>query len=436
MVKDTKQRLFEMMNRVGKMPINESNVGYLSKEEFLNELALNEIDFDQEFSGTSANCLNPAAIVKWLNEELERLRFNRGDAGKKRKEGDKIKSKPTDIIMTQKNIEGLIDSTGDINIDMFIKNLGKEPTTVFDANKKMEKSDIGRPQVTVNTGLPALVGIVYDIDNEKFYSVTTCPGAGTCILGCYAREAFYRMSDSKVMKLTRRLNLLLNNPQRYEEKIYDELTGKIGKIPKDYQLVIRWNDAGDFFSDRYFQVARNITKKLLDADYDVKSYAYTKRAEYVMQLDADDRFVVNFSTDAAKIEREKFAAWSGSASAKQSHRVPAYKKEKVPYKYKKGTKTITTALWKKFFITKGPHFVKDANGKPTFAEGGKEGLKDYIVQNFGEEYNVDRNSLRYTWELPFKDEGGRKYNVIVLTAGDSDIAAQREDVRMSFLLEH
>jgi len=47
-----------------------------------------------------------------------------------------------------------------------------------------------------------------------------------------------------------------------------------------------------------------------------------------------------------------------------------------------------------------------------------------------------KDSLRYTYELPQKESDNRIFNVIVLPAGDSDIGAQREDVRISFLLYH
>lgn len=444
MIKDTKQRLFEMMNRVSKMPINESSAGYLTKEEFLNALprsqSLNEIDWEKEFGDTSHNCLRPDAIVKWLNEELKRLRHNRGA-----KQKDVIPSKhdktpgsvPHTTIMSQGNIENIVDSTGDPNIDMFIKNIAlTEPDTIFDQNSKMEHSDVGRPQITVNTGLPALVAIVYDIEHEQFHSVTTCPAAGTCQIGCYARDAFYRMNDELIMKLTRRINLLLNNPKRYEQRVYGELLSYAVRLPENYQLVIRWNDAGDFFTKKYLDIAKNVTKKLLDDGYNVKSYAYTKVADYVMELDSNEHFVINFSTDASQSEQDKIANWSGGTNVKMGHRVPAYSKEKIPFKHKVGTKTITTALWKHFFKRKGPHLIKGDNGLPIFEEGGEEGLKNYIMDTFGEKFHVDRNSLKFSWELPEKDEGGRKYNVIVMSTGDNDIAAQRQDVRMTFLLEH
>lgn len=416
----SKERIFHLMSKVSKMPINENNVSSLGKREFLSE-----IDWEGDFSDANATCLRPEAVVKWLNDELNRLKTN-----KNKKEKDRVKRGTNDIIVTQGNIEATHDESGDVNIDTFISNITKEPATIFDSNPKAEKSDVGRPQLTVNTGLPAIVGIVYDKQNKQFYSVTTCPGAGSCAIGCYARKAFYGMDDSKTMKLTRRLNLLLNDPERYEKRTYTELVGKISTIPDWTQLVIRWNDAGDFFAEKYFTIAKNVTKKLLSDGFNVKSYAYTKRGDYVMELDQDKNFVVNFSTDASKAERDKV-----SGDIKQSHKVPRY--DNVKKETKRGTKTVKIPTFKHFFKTNGPHYAKDENEKLIFAdENAKEGLKDYVFDKFGQQFNVSRDSLKYTWELPLKDEGGRKYNVIVLPSGDSDIAAQREDVRMSFLLEH
>lgn len=407
---------------------NSSNV-HKTKDQFLQE-----IDFGPDaFGDTKHRCMPIEEIVLWLNNELERLKHNRQQKQIK----NRIKSKDRDVFMGHGNIESLISDTGDVNIDMFIKNLTKEPSRVFDANPKMEKSDIGRKQLTINTGLPAIVGIVYDIENQKFLKVTTCPGAGPCVKTCYARDGFYRMNEDKIMKLTRRLNLLMNNPKKYEQRILDEIEKILTKLPDDYQLVIRWNDAGDFFSDVYFNVAKSVTLKLLNKGYNVKSYAYTKRAKYMKELNDNPKFVANFSTDASEAEKREFENWEKSTTAKLSHRVPAYDRQKIPYKRKEGYREVTIPLFKQFFKRKGPHLVKGPNGKPLFAdEQAKEGLKDFIFNNFGAKFNFDRSSLRYTWELPYYDEGERKYNVIVMSTGDSDIAAQREDVRISFLLEH
>lgn len=384
---------------------------------------LNEVDWESEFSDVGAKCLNPHVVVKWLNDELDRLNANREKKGGK---GSVSRGK-RDIIITRGSIEDVRDSeTGSINLDRFISNLTMEPDTIFDHNPKMEKSDEGRPQVTVNTGLPAIVGIVYDIENKKFYSVSTCPSAGACQIGCYARKGFYGMDDSKTMKLTRRLNLLLNDPQKYKERIIGELeplaknlkTSSIGLKDK-MQLVIRWNDAGDFFGDTYFRIAKEVTKELLDKGYNIKSYAYTKRGDYVMQLDKDQNFVINFSTDAHKKDVESIAQHDPTREKlKYSHRVP---------------KEIFADLFQKT----GPHYTKGYKGLPVFSfEEAPEELKDRIYKKYGKEYNFSRDSLKFTFELPANPGEKNEYNVIVLPTGDSDIGAQRSDVKMSFLLVH
>ena len=390
---------------------------------------LDEIDFEGTYGDVSAQCLNPKKVAEWLTDELKRLNHN-----KKSKESDRIKRKKPkvgstnleDVIVTRGSIEGVIDKTGSVNIDNFIKNITTEPKTIFDHNPKMEKSDIGRPQKTVNTGLPAIVGIVYDIENEKFYAVNSCPGAGACQVGCYARKGFYGMDDSKTMKLTRRLNLMLNNPERYKQRVVQELSkfaektknDSIGRSVKN-QLVIRWNDAGDFFGQKYFDIAKEATKELLDMGYNVKSYAYTKRGKYVLELNDDNNFVVNFSSDAHPKEKEIVAKNLGD-------------------KAKTATK-VEKDVWdnENIFRKKGSHYVKSNDGLPMFkTEDAGERLKDIIFNKYGKKDNITRDSLVFTYELPQQQGERNQYNLIVLPTGDSDIGAQRKDVKMSYLLAH
>jgi hypothetical protein len=360
--------------------------------------------------------------VKWLNDESNRLSHN-----KQSKEKDRIKRGKKDIIVTGGNIANVRGESGDINIDMFIKNITSEPESIFVSNPKSEKSDVGRPQKTVNTGLPAMTGIVYDLNGKHFYSITTCPSAGNCLIGCYARKAFYGMDDSKTMLLTQRLNLLLNNPKRYEEMIYSELVplaqemddASIGMKDK-HTLYIRWNDAGDFFGDKYFNIAVNVTKTLLKKKYNVKSYAYTKSSEYVIELDKNKKFVVNFSSDAASSDVEKINNYNTDDNVKISETVPK-------------------DVFRKYFQLKGPHYKKNYNELPRFINNdAPNNLKEDILKLYGDKFNITRENLMYTYELPRFDNkrNYRKYNVIVLPTGDSDIGAQREDVKISFLLEH
>jgi|LauGreDrversion4_2_1035121.scaffolds.fasta_scaffold01148_7 hypothetical protein len=370
----------------------------------INESAsVNEVDWDEEFSDVKKTCLSPEMVVKMLNDQLSRL-------NKPSKDREKIDANTP--IISRGNLP-LAD--GDIDVDYFIKEITTKPKQIFDRNPKMEKSDTGGFQYTVNTGIPALRGIIYDIDNQKFFTINTCPGAGTCAVSCYARKGFYIMNDGKNLKYIQRLNLLLNDPEEYENIIMDELDPLAYKIKrdsrkegKDIKLVIRWNDAGDFFAKRYYDIAISVTNQLVKAGYNIESYAYTKMGD-VANI-ADPNFVMNFSDDANKKETAKVDTESAKIS-----------------------KIVPKELFKDIFLKDGPSYVKDEKGKAMFKdEASKERLKNLISVK----YNVPYETLAFNDELPPEQSSDYLYNVIVLPTGDSDIAAQRRDVRISFLLQH
>jgi hypothetical protein len=83
-------------------------------------------------------------------------------------------------------------------------------------------------------------------------------------------------------------------------------------------------------------------------------------------------------------------------------------------------------------------WIVDPRGKDP---DGREKLKDVVFdyykdKNYAKE-GLTRESLILNDELPrSEDQQKNKYNVIVLQSGDSDIGAQRKDVKNSFMLEH
>jgi hypothetical protein len=323
--------------------------------------------------------------------------------------------------------------TAELNVDKFIELITTPPKQIFDHNPKMEKSDKGRNQRTVNTGLPAINGIIYDIESKIFRNINTCPGAGICQTVCYARKGFYGMNDGKIIKLIRRLNMLWNDHRAYYNMVLNELVAEANKIqsPKNIwdfdadnndnssgtdnkmsaedipTLVIRWNDAGDFFSDTYYQIAVRATEKLIKMGYKVKSYAYTKQAKYVNL--ANDNFIMNFSKGSKKSELEKVDL------------------EKVKF-----SDIVPSELFKSIFVYKGSHIKVDKNEIPVFKPNGEKMLKQLMAK----EYNIPLDRLKYQSELPNKEDEKFKYDVIVLPKGDSDIGAQRNDVHKTFLLVH
>ena len=352
-----------------------------------------------------AKCVTPQALADDMNKELERINTIAKDRASR---GVK------DVIYHKNQIQAVINKEGGLDVEKFKNLITTPPKVIFDKNPKMEKSDKGKSQFTVNTGLPAISGIVYDESDGEFKHINTCPGAGSCQLVCYARKGFYGMNDGKILKLIRRLNLLWNDPNEYYNMIMDELEPIAVKLKRQGrrsgqvdQLVIRWNDAGDFFSEKYFNIAKRVTEDLLSDGYDVKSYAYTKQAKFVNL--ASDKFIMNFSKGSAPKELRQVDL------------------EKVKY-----SDIVPKELFKQVFKWKGPHAVKDESGLPTFEAGGKEKLKQIISK----EYGVPVERLKYQFELPSEEGEKFEYDVIVLPSGDSDIGAQRNDVQKTFLLVH
>ncbi len=368
--------------------------------------AINEVDWDDKFSDTKASCVTPDALVKEMNDEIARLSV---------KSSNREKRGVKDPIYTKGNIEKTRGEDGTIDMEKFKTLITTPPKTIFDQNPKMEKTDTGKSQLTVNTGLPAIVGIIFDEEKKEFYKINTCPGAGACQLVCYARKGFYGMNDGKSLKLIQRLNLLMNDPEEYYNMIMDELEPTAVKLKRQgrramesIQLVIRWNDAGDFFSDAYYKIAQRVTADLIADGYNVKSYAYTKQGKY-MDLATSD-FIMNFSRGAKPSEMKKVDI----DKVKQSVIVP---KE----------------LFKDLFQRDKAHYAKDeTTGLPKFVEGGYDELKSRLAKK----YNVPTDNMLYLNELPPKEGEKLQYNAIVLPTGDGDSAAQREDVKITFLLIH
>ena len=153
-----------------------------------------------------AKCVTPQSLADDMNREIERLKVSSKDRDSRGKKA---------VIYHTKQVKQVLTKDGELDVDKFKTLITELPKTIFDKNPKMEKSDKGKAQFTVNTGLPAINGIVYDESDGQFKHINTCPGAGACQLVCYARKGFYGMNDGKILKLIRRLNLLWNNPEEY-----------------------------------------------------------------------------------------------------------------------------------------------------------------------------------------------------------------------------
>ncbi len=288
------------------------------------------------------------------------------------------------------------------DLDKLASMFTERPSKILKQNEKMQHSD-GTASQFYNVGLPALVGLAVDEDSKEFVVINTCPGAGNCKLVCYAMKGGYIQYPASNLSQTRLLNFLYNDPDGFMgmlEKEIAEFAAKNSK--KNIKTIIRWHDAGDFFSPEYLDKAYNLAKKFPDVDF----YAYTKLAS-VAQGDKPDNFKINFSMGAQPSQEKKI----DFAKTKNSRIVP---------------EVIFADL-----------LEKDKAGKWQYKNPqAEQAVKDRIAAK----YSLDPKSI-ITYDEMMKipvdkdPEAKGKWNVIV-KPGDGDDAANRNDVLSSLLLIH
>jgi Gene product 88 len=383
-------RLFESVNGV--------NIkGDLKEQDELNA-QLNEIDWSGDFADVKKVCIPPEQLKKDLNDVL---------ANRAAKPADRTKIGVDKPLVHGAAIQQ--DEDGDIDVEQLIDNISQLPNEILSVNGKMVKSE-SENQIMVNIGIPALRGLVFDQQEKQFYYVNTCPGAGTCALICYARKGSYVMFKNVFVKQTRILNLLLNDPAQFQNILQHELELVCAKN-KGMEIVLRWNDAGDFFTKKYFQIAKDITSNLQAKGYKFKSYGYSKMSDVVNDPSRPADFTINFSDDANKRETGKV----NTDTAKKSV-------------------IVKRELFSDLIKREGRHYAKDANEKLQF---NNPMALDTLKQRLADKYGVDKKSIiTYEKMLSIPEGQEPKWNVIVMPSGDGDVSAQRQDVRITFLLEH
>ena len=114
------------------------------------------------------------------------------------------------------------------------------------------------------------------------------------------------------------------------------------------------------------------------------------------------------------------------------------KKEKAKVKDAENVKnqvTVPSDMFDDLLLKDKRQYALNEKGKVIFKDGEK-GVKE-LKQRIAQKYNVDINSL-LTYDEFLRAPKGEKnqYNVIVMPKGDGDVAAQRLDVKTSFLLIH
>lgn len=348
---------------------------------------MNEIDWEKTFSDVKKTCVNPEQFADYL----QRVRDNKDKSTADREKFDAShpyihsKSKFFDKESEQLTAE---------DINNFIKRMIKPPLNVINTNDKIFRSG-GPHEYVYKTGIPAFRGLAYSVEKNKIYYINTCPGAGDCVLICYALKGRYIQYPASYDSMTRRLNYFLNYPEKYEERLYKEIKEKAEEHSafKGYKakVLLRWNDSGDFFTKEYVNIAERVMKRLKDEGYNVDSYAYTKIADVAK---SDTEFDTTFSVGANKREAGK-----------------------IDLSKHKNATVIPKAL------SKGINLMKISD-----EEKYKERVADY--------FDLDPDTLITYDELMQTPKGLEPKWVVIVTPEDGDDAAFRKDVKQVLLKEH
>jgi hypothetical protein len=250
------------------------------------EWLYSEVDWEGEFSDVQKTCEDPDKLVEYLNAVRANAKI---DYGKREKFSPNMP-----FVHSKSSFFGKKD---EVDFEDFARRITEPPKTIINTNEKILRSG-GPHEFVYKTGLPAFRGIVYDKASDKFYVINTCPGAGACVMICYARRGRYIQYAEAYDSMTRRLNHLLNHPDQYEEQMYSEVRAKCeehgAKIGYKPKVILRWNDSGDFFTRKYKSIAEGVLRRLKDEGWNVDSYAYTKVADVAN----DAEFQTTFSSGA------------------------------------------------------------------------------------------------------------------------------------------
>ena len=314
-----------------------------------------------------------------------------------------LKKAPTGRMSKHIHKNHIIDKeTGEpINPDILKAKIMKRPNEILGRNEKM-KSSGGKEFMLYDTTLPAFKGLYVDESSpdKDLRIVNTCPSAGACAIFCYAGKGGYIQWENSGLSASRKLNFLLNDWEGFKNKMVSEINARV-KRNKNKYTVIRWHDAGDFFSLKYLEVAFEIAKETPKAIH----YAYTKEVSNVRKADKPKNFTFNFSMGGrqdkdVKRDTEKFS-------------------DVVPFD-----------VFGDLNITQGKSRTTQI----------KKGNEEELKHRVSVAYKLDPESIITYDELmniPYDPEEDNKpfYNVLVWK-GHGDDAAYRNDVLGTYLLIH
>jgi hypothetical protein len=360
----------------------------MTLDQFVNSSGLEEADM----LGATTRTMTPDEMQDYLGKTAD---------GKKTK-----LDKYTMPYVHRGNIEIKDESDRKFDLDKLKAAIITRPTKLLKQNEKITHSG-GETAQYFNIGLPALKGLAVNEKTGDFIVVDTCPGAGACKVYCYAKKGGYVQWKASSMSQTKVLNFLLNDPQGFKAKLESEIQTEVDKFAKKgAKVVIRWHDAGDFFSPDYVDLAYSVARKFSQVDF----YAYTKMAG-VATGNKPNNFKMNFSMGATPDQEKQIQP----KSTKHSTVVP---------------KPMFTDLILK---DNGGKLIKDKDGKIQFKS--PEAI-DVLKDKLSAKYGVPKDSIITYDEMKVIPAGKEpKWNVIV-KPGDGDESANRADVVGTWLLIH
>lgn len=327
-----------------------------------------------------------------------------------------------------------------VDEDALKKSIMIRPKKLLKQNEKMIHSD-GTQEIYFNLGIPALKGFAVNEKTGDLISVDTCPGAGACKLYCYALKGGYIQYVGSFLSMARILNFLINDPAGFEKMLSDEIQAMVDRYEdpksrvnkatgKPTTVVVRWHDAGDFFSDQYRDLAWKIARKFPNVEF----YAYTKMADVVNSSARPKNFIINFSVSANPEQRGKMKAAAGKKPSSDLVQIKGLSGEQ---NFKNSITMVRSEMEKAGigFDTILHRIAVPGAKKPKLTYKSEEAvtkLKKWMTRT----YDISVTSILTYDEMMAKSEGNTpKWNVIVLP-GEGDQSAKRRDVINTYLYEH
>lgn len=212
---------------------------------------------------------------------------------------------------------------------------------VLTQNKKMKLTS-GDNVAVYNFGIPAFRSIT---------GLMTCPKAGVCASGCYAKSGAYLW---KTVKNAYEKRLELTQLDTFTELMSTEIQKLTKKSTK--KVYIRIHDSGDFYNDTYLSKWLNVMSRFPNIQF----YAYTKMVDLfkgrmipknfqvIYSLGGKLDTTINQATDrhSKVFQSELDLINAGYVNASKNDLLAIGENKKIGLVYH-GAKNYTNTLWNK-----------------------------------------------------------------------------------------